>query len=294
MEIILLFNGLGNQMSQYAFFLAKKKVCPNSTCIFYSSDANHNGYELERVFGIKLPGGFKEQVLIELFYLLRKTTSFSRVMRGLLKILRIIRIVSEDVKSYDFDEKMLKHGSALINYYWGGWHSYKYIEFVENEIKDVFQFNQSLISERNKKLAILMNKTNSISIHVRRGDYLKPGNEVWGSVVGKDFYYQAIAHIQSRIDLDAYEVYFFSDDFEWVRNNFAFTNTVFVDWNTGENSWQDMYLMSNCKININPNSTFSWWASWLNVVQEMIMVPDRFIIHHKSKDFYPEFWTQIE
>lgn len=288
MDIVLVFNGLGNQMSQYAFYLAKKKVNKDTKCFFYNSDASHNGYELEKLFGIKLE---KNVFLIHLFKFLSNRNIFIRCIKKILQYARIVEIKRENF-NYHFDEKNLSKGKALITFYWGGWHSYKYIDLVKDEILSLYKFKENMINEINRDISLEMKNTNSVSIHVRRGDYLKKCNSLWGGVVNEGFYNKVFQQI---VDIENKQFYFFTDDPSWVKENFKLPNMRVMDINVGEDSWLDMYLMSNCKININPNSTFSWWASWLNPNENKIVyVPDRFVITNKEIDFYPKQWIKIE
>lgn len=68
----------------------------------------------------------------------------------------------------------------------------------------------------------------------------------------------------------------------------------YIDCNSGNDSWQDMYLMSRCRNHINANSSFSWWGAWLSLHDNGITVcPQAFISTMKTKDIYPESWIKI-
>ena len=82
---------------------------------------------------------------------------------------------------------------------------------------------------------------------------------------------------------------FFSDDMEWVKENIHVPNAIYVDWNTGKESWQDMYLMSMCNHNIIANSSFSWWGAWLNNHKDKIVVSPKW-----DEEIIPEEWIQVE
>lgn len=77
---------------------------------------------------------------------------------------------------------------------------------------------------------------------------------------------KAIAHIKAT------PFYIFTDDAAWVSENFKLENAIYVQHNTSSDSWQDMYLMSQCKHNIIANSSFSWWGAWLNTNPEKIVI----------------------
>jgi hypothetical protein len=88
--------------------------------------------------------------------------------------------------------------------------------------------------------------------------------------------------------------YIFSDDKHWVKENFNIPNSLIVDFNYGKDSWKDMYLISQCKHNINSNSTFSWWGAWLNGnPDKIVVVPDKFNLQDEFQDVYPDLWTRI-
>lgn len=87
---------------------------------------------------------------------------------------------------------------------------------------------------------------------------------------------------------------YFSDDIVWVRENLPLQNAVYIDWNTGEDSWQDMMLMSHCKHHIICNSTFSWWGAWLNPsIDKTVIVPSRWFQYSETPDIYPTGWIKV-
>ena len=87
----------------------------------------------------------------------------------------------------------------------------------------------------------------------------------------------------------------FSDDIEWVKSNLHYEDMTFVDWNTGADSWQDMYIMSQCKYNIIANSTFSWWGAWLNKTPDKIVIaPKQWMKEETNQsDIIPETWIRL-
>ena len=88
--------------------------------------------------------------------------------------------------------------------------------------------------------------------------------------------------------------YIFSDDMDWVKNNISISNALYIDWNKSENSWQDMYLMSQCKHNIIANSTFSWWGAWLNQnPNKLIIAPKKFLNTIETPDLIPSDWIKL-
>jgi len=97
---------------------------------------------------------------------------------------------------------------------------------------------------------------------------------VLGGLASVEFYNEAITYMESNVKNARYFV--FSDDIEWCKNELRLNNAEYVDWNKGEESYKDMQLMSMCKHNIIPNSSFSWWGAFLNKNKLQICVcPER-------------------
>ena len=142
-------------------------------------------------------------------------------------------------------------------------------------------------------LDILDKDENAVSLHIRRGDYLQPKHwATTGSVCQLSYYQNAIAEMSKRVTSPSY--YIFSDDIVWVKENLPLQNAVYIDWNTGEDSWQDMMLMSHCKHHIICNSTFSWWGAWLNPgINKTVIVPNRWFQHSETPDIYPTGWIKV-
>lgn len=296
MNVVLLFNGLGNQMSQYAFYLSKKISNPKLVCVYYPStfDNQHNGYELEKIFDIKLTKNTKYYVakLVYSLYVYREKQSFlGWFSRKIYRFLQI-EIVYENMGFYKFENDKYQYQSKKNTFFWGGWHNEEYFKPIQEMIRNKYQFKIDEIGIDNDMVLGDINSTNSISIHIRRGDYFKPElRNIFGEICTVDYYQNAIKYIDEHLVDPMY--YIFTDDKEWVRKNITIKNSVLVDMNNGANSWKDMYLMSRCKHNINANSTFSWWAAWLNPNEEkMVIVPEKFCIQGGA-DIYPETWIKM-
>lgn len=143
----------------------------------------------------------------------------------------------------------------------GYFQNYKYIEPIENEIKQLFSITKEIESYLESKYPIIIGEK-TCSLHVRRTDYL--GNRLLKSQ-DLNYYKNAI----SRFEEDTMFL-IFSDDIDWCKKNFDFLEKkIFVE---GNQDYEDLYLMSLCKNNIIVNSSFSWWASILNKNEEKIIV----------------------
>jgi len=109
----------------------------------------------------------------------------------------------------------------------------------------------------------------SVSIHIRRGDYIT--NKTGPKFIGLDYYIKAIRTIENKVKNPTY--FIFSDDIVWGKQYLKLKNiSYFVDNNHGKDSYKDMQLMSLCKHNIVANSTFSWWGSWLNTNKNKVII----------------------
>lgn len=294
MDAVLLFNGLGNQMSQYAFYLAKKKYNSDIKCIYFPSkyDDQHNGFELNKIFNIKIRKDFKYYIsyFIYSIYSTRDTTGFiGKVSRKISNYLSV-NVIYE--KSYEFDTKLLLEKTSGITYFWGGWHNETYFDAIKDDISRIFSFKTSNNDTRILKLQKEMSSKISVSIHIRRGDYLNNDIvNVFGGICDLEYYKQAIDYLKAKVDNPYF--YIFSDDKDWVKENFLIPNSEIIDFNIGEDSWKDMYLMSLCKHNINANSTFSWWAAWLNRHNnKIVVVPEKFNLQGEA-NIYPKSWVKI-
>ena len=133
-----------------------------------------------------------------------------------------------------------------------------------------------------------------MSLHVRRGDYLqaKHWNAV-GYVCQRAYYLNALTELGRRVRNPRY--YVFSEDMDWVRENLPLgKDTVWVDWNQGEDSWQDMMLMSRCRHHIICNSTFSWWAAWLDPrPDKLVLAPERWARSVEGREIEPDSWIKV-
>jgi hypothetical protein len=138
-----------------------------------------------------------------------------------------------------------------------------------------------------------INTTTSVSIHIRRGDYLSSKFvDGFSNICTIDYYNRSIDKIKSNLDLPVFFV--FSDDQEWVKQNIIIKNAFYLNHNIGKNSWQDMYLMSKCKHNIIANSSFSWWGAWLNSNnQKIVIAPKKWWNDFKQDDVVPETWVRL-
>lgn len=163
--------------------------------------------------------------------------------------------------------------------------------FFSNYIQDKFFYEnldsswltikmpQDLSSEY-KSYANEIISRDSIAIHIRRGDYVKPGS-VYADLSSTDYYDKAI-----KVALEKYpnaHLYFFSDDLEFVKAHFDYANAHYVDCNRGADSYLDISLMSLAKVNIMANSTFSYWGAYMGHERKLVIYPKMWFIKSSNR-----------
>lgn len=285
MKIIIAKGGLGNIMFQYAFACALKKRF-NEESILFVSDTNihHTGYQLDKIFNIDR---FQYLRFYQKYYI--KFLEYLRNKR--LPHLAILFPRRRNVQD-GFGYNGMLDKDSKNGYYIGDWQSEKYFFTIKNEIFNIFKFDESILSEQSILYMQQINSYNSVSIHIRRGDYLTP---YYKSAVGEsctlEYYEKAISIINEKVEDPTFFV--FSDDIEFAKQNLKANKIVFVDHNKADDSWQDMYLMSKCKHNIIANSTFSWWAAYLNKNREKIIIaPELWWKGFDTSDVIPDSWIK--
>jgi len=297
MIIVPMCGGIGNQMFQYVFSieLEEYKTKIYTTDYLIKRENAHNGYELRNVFNIDLKTFF----CIELFIrLIRKLRIFRNwyVVKIIFRILKLVRInICEEHEYFIFNATHLSQ-KFCINGLFGYWQSEYFFKQSIDKIRTVYSFNHSRLSKETKEALYRINQTQSVSIHIRRGDYLsKELKNTFGNVCTLNYYYSAMDLITEKVDNPFFFV--FSDDIQWAKENITIPEVEFISWNKNEDSWQDMFLMSECKHNIIANSTFSWWGAWLNRNKDKIVIaPSGFLYlydNDKNINTIPENWIKI-
>lgn len=285
MKIIRFLGGLGNQMFQYAFYKSMEKIDPNVKVdlINYKIDKSHNGYELEDIFNLKIK---KASSFTAAIYDIENRKSLPRKIR---KYLNLGRFYRAEQKYFTFDPSFLL--SSGTGYYYGFWQNEQYFLNIANEIRKDFIF-KPLKDQTNIDTLQKINRTASVSIHVRRGDYID--HPSLGGLCGISYYQDAIQLIKMRIDNPIFFV--FSNDIDWCKENLPIENAEYISWNKGKSSYIDMQLMSSCKHNIIANSSFSWWAAWLNNNPDKIVIGPKKWLQEESYDtstLLPQGWIRL-
>ena len=290
MITVKLMGGLGNQLFQYAagrrLALLNNAEMRLDLSSFYvrqkSTTVRH--YELQR-FNIQAtwqqPARF-ERVLLRLPYL----SSLRQKM-----LLRGMSCVKE--KYYHFDPTFLKlRGNIYLD---GYWQSYKYFEDIRSKLLAELTLN-TLPSDANFKMAREIEQSESVVLHVRRGDYITNTQaQKFHGVCGIDYYQQAIEAIQKKIVNPHFFV--FSDDPAWTQEHIKISSpTTYVTHNLSNQGYEDLRLMNKGKHFIIANSSFSWWGAWLSRHKNKIVyAPRRWFADESinTNDLIPSTWHRI-
>ncbi len=269
MESIIthLIGGLGNQMFQYAAGYALSRRF-NAHLKFDISDFSnyslHNGLELVKVFNCPLESASQQEIKA----ILGRTININFLDR--IKFLAYARLYPQHILIDRYrPEDELKINVPL--YIKGYWQNEKYFKDYSQDIRKIFSFRSEMNDQNLSTLERIL-QGNSISMHVRRGDYItnpKAAAELGSTPMS--FFRSAISYMTRKVASPRFFV--FSDDIDWARSNLnTGWPTEYIENNHGSFSFFDMQLMSQCRHHIITNSSFSWWGAWLNPDPEKIVI----------------------
>ena len=292
MVVTHLIGGLGNQMFQFAAARAVSIKYKTSLKLDISSFANydlHQGFELKRIFNCTTGIASKADLRGVLGW--QSSTLAHRILlRPSMAAFRSKKFVVEPHIDYWCGI------NELIDdcYIYGYWQSEKYFIDIATQIREDFTFKQPM-ANHNAKLAEQINQVNSVSLHVRRGDYANnPKTTAIHGLISLEYYQAAVKHVVEQVQQPHF--FIFSVDIAWVRENLKIDFPhQYIDHNTGAESYNDMRLMSLCKHHIIANSSFSWWGAWLNRNPEkLVIAPKNWFTHSTDvKDLLPQNWVKL-
>ena len=289
MIIIQLKGGLGNQMFQYALYRALKKkgkVVKIDDVTGFINDKLRK--PVIAGYGLEYEKATKEEVVALTD---SKMDIFSRIRRKLTgrKTFRI------DEESGRFDPKILELDDAYLV---GYWQSEKYFtdESVQNEIREAFERRPQELMNDTVSWTLLqqIECCESVSLHVRRTDYIDEEHKHIHNLCSEKYYKNAINKIREVYPKAMF--FIFTDDKEWCKNHFKGRCFSVVELEEGpKTDIAEMMLMSKCKHHIIANSSFSWWAAWLNDAPEkMVIAPAKWINNKDMDDIYTDRMLKVE
>jgi len=287
MVIVKIWGGLGNQLFQYSFgqYLAFKL---HTTVKYDIQTTNSLSSFTQRDFALS---SFNIKVDAATAAEVNEKKYFSNI-----QLARVERKLAQQFPSFfkkHFVEQTIPQQPASLAitdncYYEGYWQSYEYLQPIETQLRNEIALKDPLPVTAAKTLAA-MQRCLPVSIHVRRSDYLQHANLINCSI---QYYNNAIACIKEQFS--DVQFFVFSDDIPWCKQHFTGTDFSFVE---GNSHYEDLILMSRCHHHIIANSTFSWWAAWLNSnTGKKVLAPGKW---HTKKDnrlneLLPAEWIKLD
>lgn len=306
MIIVRFTSGLGNQMFQYSLYSYLKELYPSAQVkadvSWFARFSEHQGYELKRIFqrednpefsleeatdleiircSGRIPNRIKGKLGDIWQFLLRIPHRFLKLTMG--KKVREGRI---EQTGFEDNSEILSQIKAIDpekDYYITGFfiEEVYYRDRLES-LRWALSFDENY-GEKNKAYVDMIRETDSVSIHVRRGDYLSAQYSSSFIALPMEYYKEAVRQVRQKMPNAKF--FIFSDDKEFINQAFDWIeekDRVMVEGNIGADSYRDLQLMSMCKSNIIANSTFSVWAGLLNANPgAQIYYPE---IYMKEKD----------
>lgn len=287
MIIVNLKGGTGNQMFQYA--LGRKLAVKNSDVLMFDTEDLTKANELGNIF---------RELQINKFNVVSEEINLADVKRAKYPhgyISKLSRI---------FKSKILRQHNVLFNakvlnltgdiYLDGYWQSPMYFADIRETLLKDFTLKSPLSETANSyKDAIF--SCESVSVHIRRGDYVNnPRVTKENGVCTIRYYENAITEMNKKAPNAHY--FIFSDDITWVKENLPIPSKTTFILNSGMTDVEELYLMSLCNNNIIANSSFSWWAAWLNQNESKIVICPTpwFDTLPYDKDLIPKTWIQLQ
>lgn len=312
MVIVKIMGGLGNQLFCYAFARAlaeekKDKLFLDLSWIEEMEKSKKIDLNGLKYFKIESnPIEFQKIKFMKIFHNpLINNRIISKILREYFKRFSDnskSKILFE--KSFDFDKTVFMNKNEDLYIREGYWQSYKYFDKYEDIIRKEFEFKVEAELELGNFLDKLKEDKNSVSLHIRRGDYVSNPKlaNIYGNICTDSYYESAIEYISKEINKPNF--YVFSDDITWAKEflkdkdnmNFIDINNIKVTKEIGhqDKGYLDLILMSHCRNNIIANSSFSWWGAWLNNNSKKIVIaPQKWLSNFDGKDLIPESWVRI-
>ena len=300
-----IYGGLGNQMFQYALGKSLSKIYDLEFKMECTSGFSNDFYE--RKLGLNNFNITASQVDSD--FLLKKqfTKKQFKIIQSIIKYINnrfsinpFIHNLNEWNIIYEQSKYFsnLKLDTSKNNYLIGYWQSEKYFINIKEEIQNEFTLKDPL-DDINKKIAEDIINCNSVCLHYRRLHGISNGivtnahTKTHGRI-SNEYYQKSINFIKNKIE--DITLFVFSDDINWVKENIKFNEKViFVD-NGDDKNFIDLYLMSLCKHQIIANSSFSWWAAWLNRNPDKIVTsPSKWYVDEtlNLNDTIPQNWIKL-
>jgi hypothetical protein len=294
MIIVQLNGGLGNQLFQYAIARSLSEKL-HSEVVLDLNIYNKTGLRAHEFYALKhfnVNAEIANSSDTKLFY---SNNFFRKVQRRIMRQTGTGKIKQVyEREQFVFNPDVFKYSGNI--YLRGYWQSEKYFKSIEGIIRSELSLKDSLSQKTLEVSKEITAKRNTVSLHIRRGDYvtdIKTYNTL--GLCSLDYYRRCVSVLGN--ELGGLNIFVFSDDPVWVKENIVFNHPLyFVNHNNIKYAYEDMFLMSLCEHNIIANSSFSWWGAWLNNNKnKIVLAPKKWIVdtNRTNLDIIPEDWKLI-
>lgn len=316
MIIVRFTSGLGNQMFQYSLYSYLKEKYPGipvkADVTWFKRFSEHQGYEVKRIFG-RADNPYFELEEASAADIIRCSGRIPNTIKGglgeawqfllriphrVLKVTHREQIANGRIEQTGFEDnaeiyRRIEEINPERDYYITGF----FIEevYYRNRLESLqraFTFDENYGNANSEYVKSIRN-TNSVSVHVRRGDYLSAQYSSSFLSLPMEYYKRGVE--LAREKLDNPQFFIFSDDKDYINEAFDWlADKTIVEGNSGAESYRDMQLMSLCKMNIIANSTFSVWAGLLNAnTGRTVVYPAAYMKEKDSEVKTIEGWVRI-
>ena len=293
MNVIKISDGLGNQMFQYAFarklqLKSKKEVYLDTRFInhedsylrgetdYFHKNCDYRTYRLN-FFKIRLPQA--DSSVMRRWKYLSKNTFVDKCIYNL-SLMHLWPWKCIDESKYNNNLLEIKTKIWPI-YYQGYFFDLSYYNDIRNILQREFRVKNPICIP--KDLRSILSNNNTIGIHVRKGDFTKLSRDISQT----DYYTKALKKMEEYVENPTYLV--FSDDIEWVKKNMVINGRKVYISAMGFKDYEELTIMKYCKHNIIANSTFSYWAAYLNDnLNKIVICPKRW-----KTNIIPKDWIRL-
>lgn len=283
MIIVRVMGGLGNQLFQYALYRKFQEDGKEAylDISWYMDKAANRKYQLD-IFNTKILTCSQKQK----YALANNDKNIIGLVRRKFFGNRESHIVEAEMGRFNPDILKLQNG-----YLDGYWQTGDYFKDISGLLREEVVL-KDVLDMKNENMMTDIEGTNSVAIHVRRGDYLKV-HDRYGGICTEKYYNSGMEYMEGHVRDAHYFV--FSDDMDWCRDFFGSkSNVTYVDINDENSGYYDLILMSKCHNMIIANSSFSWWAAWLNKNQgKIIIAPNKWQNGSDATDTVPDEWVRM-
>lgn len=282
MIIVRFKGGLGNQLFQYGLYksLAKLGKDVRADISDYEEKRDFRKFQLKDI-GMEVNYANERDII-------RYRGKWNNIIEIILRRYGLRKNYFRENEAV-FEKKIFSMDNVYLDGFWQNELYFKAIELeMREEITKLFCQSKNIKKMDLKKQ---IESVNSVSVHIRRGDYIKE-KSIYTNLGESDYYNKAINFIREKEEKPVF--FLFSDDTEWIRGKYAGEDVVIVENYKDKSEQEDLILMSKCKHNIIANSSYSWWAAWLNNNNNKIVIaPKEWFTNDKRTNIVCSSWLSI-